>query len=325
MLALTLCTALAGCGESGAKRSVDARSEALSFFAKDAPALVLLRTEPPADLVAINQVAAGLPAWDRLRAAILAPLHVAGLGSRQLRRLAQPSEELEGIDSSALALGAPDPGDLASGRQLLVLATDQSDLLSRYLRESASAGRVKRVGTLDGAGLYEGPGFAFAARDGVLVSAARIAEVRAALRRRDGDRDKRLDDGFVESLWADLQRPGPLLVYADLGKVRESDPGLEQLGSQAPWTGKLGPTAASARVEDGALKIEDFSKTTDGDLTSAELPIGAEPSRFEITAASAASLIPPGPVRELLLGLAPIRGEATASSDEVRLQVTVRG
>ena len=324
-LALILTAGFAACGESDAKRSVDARSESLSFFAKDAPAVALLRPHPAGDLVEMDRAADGLPAWDGLREMVLGPLHDAGLGSRQLLRLTRPSEELDGLDASALALGAPEPADLAPDRTLLVLATDQSDLLSRYMHEATSTGRLTRVGSLDGAALYKGSDSAFAARDGVLVSAATSAEVRGAVRRRDGDSDERLDDLAAESLLEDLEQTGPLLVYADLGRVREADPGLARLAGQAPWIGKLGLTAASARVENGALKIEDFSKSSGGELTSDELPLGTEPTRFTISADSAAVLIPPGPVRDLLRGLAPISGEATASSDEVRLHVTIGG
>ncbi len=324
-LALTLAAGFTACGESGAKRAVDARAEAVSFFAQDAPVVALLRPRPPGDLVELNRVAANLPAWRGLREMVLGPLHDAGLSAHRLLRLTRPSEEIEDIDASALALGAPRPRDLADGRELLVLATDQPELLSRYLREGASVKRLRRAGSLDGAALYSGSDFAFAVRDGVLVSAPSVPEVRAAVRRRDGDRDERIDDGVVDSLFQNLDDTGPLLIYADLREIRESDPGLEQLNGPAPWTAKLGPTGASARVENSVLEIEDFSKASGGDLSSDELPLGAKPSNFVITAQSAAVLISAGPVRDLLLGLVPIAGEATATSDEVRLHVTVGG
>lgn len=324
VLALALVAGFAACGESGAKRSVDARTESLSFFAEDAPVVALVRPDPPADLIELNRVARGLPAWGKLREMIVTRLHDAGLDRARLRRLIRPEEKLEGIEAAALALGAVAPDDLAAGRSLLVLATDQSELLARYLRKSAAAGRLTRVDTLDGAALYRGPDNAFAVRDGVLVAASTVSEARFAIRRRDGDSDQQLDDGAVGSLFAGLEQTGPLLVYANLGQVRNADPGLQRLTEQAPWTDTLGPTAASARVEDGVLKIEDYSKSS-GDLSSADLPIGSEPSPFQINAASVDSLMPPGPLHDLLAGLAPISGEATATSDEVRLHVTLGG
>ncbi len=323
-LALMLVAGFSACGESDAKRSVDARAEALSFFAKDAPAVALLRPQPRADIVELNRAAAGLPAWQRLRELVLGPLHDAGLGRSRLRSLVRPSEDVEGIDAAALTIGAATPQDLARGFPLLVLATDQADLLSTYTRRTAAAGGLQPRGNLDDALLYEGRKASFAIRDGVLVSAPSLGLVRSAIARRDGDRDEQLDDDAVETLFDGLKESGPLLIYADLGSVREADPGLEQLAEGAPWTGKLGETAASVRAEGGAVQIEDFSKSTD-DLTSDELPLGTKPSPFQITAQSAAVLIAPGPVRDLLTGLAPIRGEATASSDEVRLHVTVGG
>jgi hypothetical protein len=323
-LSLMLVAGFAACGESGVKRSVDARAEALSFFAKEAPVVALLRTQSPADVVELNRAAAGLPAWQRLRGLVLGPLHDAGLGQSRLRNLVRPSEEVEGLDAAALTIGAATPEDLAGGFPLLVLATDQAELLSTYMRRTAAAGALQPRGKLDDALLYEGRKAAFAIRDGVLVSAPSIGLVRSAIARRDGDSDERLDDNAVESLFESLDEPGPMLVYADLGYVREADPGLTQLTDKAPWTGKLGETVASVRAQDGAVMIEDFSKSTD-ELTSGELPLGAEPSGFEITADSAGVLVEPGPILDLLTGLAPIRGEATASSDEVRLHVTVGG
>jgi hypothetical protein len=319
-----LAIAIAGCGESQPKRAVDARTEALRFFSVDAPAVALLRPEPPAALVALDNAADGVPAWTGFRSLVFGPLQAAGLGRAQLARLVRPSEEIEGLDAAAFALGAATPADLAAHRPLLVLATDQAELLSRLLRRAAARGQLQHAGRLDEALLYRSPGASFAARDGVLVSAPRLADVRAAIQRRDGDSDRQLDEDVVRSLFDDLEEQGPLLVYAELARVREADPGLETLARQAPWTGMLGQTAATARSVRGALQIEDLSKAPGGDLSSAELPIGTAPSRFTITESTVDSLIPqPGSVRTLLGSLAPITGDATATSDEVRLHVTV--
>jgi hypothetical protein len=319
-----LVAGISACGESDAKRSVDARAEALSFFAKDAPAVALVRPQPRADIVELNRAAAGLPAWQRLRELVLGPLHDAGLGRSRLRSLVQPGEEVEGIDAAALTIGVATPQDLAGGVPLLVLATDQADLLSAYTRRTAAAGGLEPRGNLDDALLYEGRKASFAIRDGVLVSAPSLGLVRSAIARRDGDSDEQLDDDAVESLFEGLDQTGPLLAYADLGYVREADPGLEQLADRAPWTAKLGETAASVRAEGGAVQIEAFSKSPEA-LSPDELPLGAEPSSFEFSADSAAGSVGPGPVQGLLSGLASISGEATASSDEVRLRVTVGG
>jgi hypothetical protein len=325
LLAL-LVAAPAGCGESGAKRSVDARTEALRFFAVDAPVVAVLHPEPFAEVLALNAAAVHLNAWIDLRERVLGPLGAAGVTPAQLGQLLRAGEDVEGIEASTLALGAATPADLRTGRDLLVLATDNSELLARLLQAQAQAGRLRPAGELEKAKLYQGHGSAYAVRDGVLVAAPDLAAVRAAIERRDGDTDGQLDEDVVDSLFDQLATQGPLLVYADLDAVRKADPGLRRLARQAPWTAKLGPTAATAEAQNGTVRIEDFSKTSDAKFSSGELPIGTDPSRFEIARSDTVSLIPdPGPVRGLLAGLTPVRGVATASSDEVHLEVTAGG
>jgi hypothetical protein len=321
-LAIVLTAAITGCGESTPKRAVDARTEVVRFFAANAPAVAVLHPEPVADVVALNRAAEGTPAWTALRGMVLGPLHAAGLGRTQIARLVRTNQAIEGVDASALALGAATPADLAAHDPLLVLATDQSQLLSRLLRHSAGNGKLRSAGQLHEATLYRSPGYAYAVRDGVLVSGHHLADVRTAIERRDGDSDQQLDEDVVESLFNDLTTQGPLLVFANLDDVRQADPGLRALGRQAPWTGMLGPSAATAQAAHGSLRIEEFSNATGGGFGSADLPIGTVPSHFGISASSAAFLIPPGPIRMLLAGLAPIAGEATATSDQVRLQLT---
>lgn len=322
-VALVLAGAIAGCGETGPKRTVDARTEVLRFYAVDAPAVAVLRSNPQSSFERMDKVAAGLPAWAILRDAVLGPLHAAGLGRARLRRLVRPREEIEGTEAAALAVGGPTPASLDSGGSLLVLATDQTDLLDRLLRGAAADGRLREAGRLDEAMLYRGGGAAFAVRDGVLVSAPSLDAVRAAIKRRDGDRDEQLDDDVVESVFDDLDKQGPLLVYANLDRVREADAGLRALGRLAPWTGLLGQSAATARPVGNEVQIEAVARASGGNLQASDLPIGEAPSRFRISASAAGSLLPPpGPLRDLLGGLAPLTGEATASSDDVRLKAT---
>ena len=321
-LAMVLTAAIAGCGESTPKRAVDARTEVVRFFAADAPVVAVVHPEPMADVVALNRAADGTPAWTSVRGMVLGPLHAAGLGRAQIARLVRANQPIAGVAASALALGAATPADLGAQRPLLVLATDQSGLLSRLLRHAAANGKLRRAGRLHEATLYQSPAYAYAVRDGVLVSSPRLADVRTAIERRDGNSDQQLDEDVVESLFDGLTTQGPLLVYANLDDVRQADPGLRTLGQQAPWTEKLGPTTATAHAVDGSLRIEDFSNTTGGEFNSGDLPLGTEPSHFDISASSAAFLLPPGPVQTLLAGLAPMIGEATATSDQVRLQLT---
>jgi hypothetical protein len=325
-LAILVVAVPVGCGTSGPKRSVDARTEALRFFAVNAPVVAVLRPQPWSGVLALNNAAGSNPAWMQMREEVLGPLLAAGVSAPELAKILQSGQDVEGAEATAIALGAATPDDLAAGRSLLVLSSDQSELLAGVLRGQARAGKLRPAGKLDEASLYRGTGVAFAVRDGVLVSAPRLADVRKAVERRDGDTDLQLDEDVVNSLFNDLQTQGPLLVYASLAGVRDADPGMRQLADQAPWTGKLGPTAATAYAEGGSVRIEDFSKTSSGSFTSSELPLGATPSPFRIDSSGAATLIPqPGPIRSLLTALAPISGEATASSDEVRLHVTLGG
>jgi hypothetical protein len=326
VLALALALAIAACGESRPKRAVDARTEVVRFFAVDAPAVALMQPDPPARLAELNRVAAGVPAWARLRDAALGPLHAAGLRGSDLTRLARPSAQIEGVEAAALALGAPTPASLAGGRPLLVLATDQATLLARLLRRAADRGRLRPAGRLDKARLYRSPGAAFGVRDGVLVSAPGLAEVRSAIERRDGDSDQQLDEDVVKSLFDDLRIEGSLLVYADLQSIREADPGLRALAGRVPWIGQLGQVAASAGPVAGSVQVEVAAKGASGDLNTSELPLHLAPTRFTISASNAAGLVlggPADPARKLLLGVAPLTGEATASSEEIRAQAAV--
>lgn len=319
---LLLAAAAAGCGESTVKRSVDARTEVLRFFPVDAPVVGLLEPQPTDEVVNLDKAAGGVPIWAELRSAALGPLYAAGLGLADLRRLVRPQEQIEGLEAAAAGLGTPTASDLADGRQLLVLATDQAELLSRLMRDGAQSGRLRPAGRIDKAVLYRNPVASYAVRDGVLVSAGSNAEVRTAIKRRDGDSDLQLDEDVVRSLFNDLGEQGPLLVYANLDAVREADLGLRALGRVAPWTGMLVETAATARAVGDSVRIEDFSKATGEGFGSMDLPLGTTPSKFEINATVAASLIPfPGPIRMLLAGLGQVKGEATATSDEVRLQL----
>jgi hypothetical protein len=321
---VVLATVAAGCGEKAEKRAVDARTEVVHFFAADAPVVAVLRPEPVADVLALNRAAAPVPAWRSLLGIAAGPLLSAGLTGGQITRLVSPHEEIAGIQSSALALGAPTPADLHNGRPLLVLATDQSELMSHLFEGAAARADVVPAGKLHDATLYKNRGDAYAVRDGVLVSAPRLADVRTAILRRDGDSDLQLDEDVVGSLFNGLAERGPLLVYADLGQIRKADPGLSSLARLSSWAGMLGAAAASLQPSPGGLHVEGYANSTGGDLVAAGLRVGTEPAPITVSP-DAGSLLPPGPARWLLTRLAPIHGEATGSSDQVRVNLRVGG
>jgi hypothetical protein len=320
-----LAALISGCGEATEKRAADARTEVVHFFAADAPAVAILRTEPSTDVPTLNRAARSLPAWVAMRARVVAPMRAAGLTAADLMQLVKSHEEIAGIPSSALAFGVPTPADLQGDRPLLVLATDQSDLLASLFRRAVARRKVRPAGQLHDADLYQSPGYGYAIRDGVLVAAARLADVRTAILRRDGDSDLQLDEDVVQSLFNGLGENGPLLVYANLGQLRNGDPALNSLAQRTPWTGMLGPAAVSVRPTPAGLHVEAYANSTGGNLVSGGLPAGTQPTAISVSRGGAASLVPAGPVRSFLTGLSPLSGEATGASDQVRVNLSLGG
>lgn len=323
-IALLVSAAIGGCGTSEQKRAVDARTEVVRFFGVDAPAVVIVNP----NLAGETQELAGLPAWDRLKQTIRARLALAGIGSRELRALARPHDEIEDIEAADLAIGLPGPGPLQPQRALLVLATDQTDLLNRLFRANAEQRALLPAGELDGARLYRSPTYgAYAVRDGVLVSAPDVPEVRAAIRRRDGDSDLQLDEDVVKDIFDELRVRGPLVAYANLGAMIDADPALAALASRTPWIGALGHGALTALRIGPAVGVEMVARTDQASLDEDELAAPSEPRQFTLTSSDVADLLSeqpgPDPVRELLTGVTPLSGAATATTDEVRARASV--
>jgi hypothetical protein len=323
-LSLLLVGAIAGCGESESKRAVDARTEVLRFYSVDAPAVAVFPANPAKTIADLDRAVSRLPAWERLRDATLGPLRAAGLSESDLDQLAHPHDQISGVDAVALALGAPTTDSLTAAEPLLVFATDQSELLADRFRASAKEGDLRPAGELDDAQLYENSDAAYAIRDGVLVSAPRIAEVREAIERRDGDSDRQLDEDVVRSIFDKPGITGPLLVYADLRRAGEADPGFAGLAVQEPWLAAAGQAAASARPVGNALRL-DVVVRMESSVDPAQQPFDAGSASFSIQGPDLESLgsQPTDPLRTLIAGLAPVDGKGTASSDEVRLRAEV--
>jgi hypothetical protein len=306
-IALALAAAVwAGCDTSEPKRAVDARTEVLHFFAVDAPVVALLRPEPVSDVIELDRAAQDDPAWARVRALVLEPLHAAGLSLERVRRLVRPEEEIEDVEAAAFAIGAATPEDLADRRPLLVLATDRAEQLSALMRRSAAAGMLRPSGELNEAELYTNPVAAYAVRDGVLLSAPDLAGVRAAIERRDGDSDEQLDEDVVRSELDELVESGPLSLYGNVAELGE-DPEVQQLISRAPWIGSADSLVASVQADLGSVEIEavvDFEESLEpGDIPFEE---GQDPD----------------PLGFPLPGLGAVRGVGSISEDEVRLRLT---
>jgi hypothetical protein len=74
------------------------------------------------------------------------------------------------------------------------MPTDRPEDLDALLANAIASGDLDAAGEYDNAKLYRAPGAAFAVRDGVLVAARTLAEVRHALTIRDGDDSRQLND-----------------------------------------------------------------------------------------------------------------------------------
>jgi len=301
---VVLAAAAAGCGESDVKRSVDARTEVLHHFSAEAPVVGLVAPRPAGDLIDLDEAAAEVPIWADLRSKVQAPLRAAGLSPADLRRLTRPQEQIEGIAASALAFGAPTPTDLEAGQSLLVLATDQDELFEELLAKGVDSGDLQPAGSLDEATLYSNSIASYAERDGVLVSAPSLGVVRSAVARRDGDSDEQLDEDVVNAALGKLQERGPLAVYGQAPQLL-GEPDVERLFSDASWIESAADAAASVQAVAGTAEIE-VVVNLERDLEPAERPLEQEPQ----------------PLRLAVSALGSLNGVGSASSDEIRLQLT---
>ena len=302
-----IATVTPGCGESTAKRAVDARAEVLGFFSVDAPVVAMLDPQPPGDVASLDQAAAGVPLWAEVRSTVVRRFEAAGLSAGDLRRLVRPQEPIEGLEAAALGFGAPTPTDLEAGQTLLVLATDQDELLENLLREAVDSGELQPAGNLDEAELYSNRTASYAERDGVLVSAPSPGVVRSAITRRDGDSDQQLDEDVVSAALRKLQDPGPLGVYVQAPELL-GEPAVRRLFAGASWIDSADDAAASVRAAGETVEVEAVVNL-DRDLEPADRPLGEQPE----------------PVTFLLsgLGLGQVSGFGSATEDEVRLRLRI--
>src|SRR4051794_22718883 len=148
-----LCT-LAGCGAAQPKRAVDSRTEVLRFYPPDTGAVVLMRTDlSSGDQAALAGAAAGIPEWQRLQPRLGSLLHANGLSGEALRPSLRPDDESP--SPPQLAIGAASLRQAASGRSLVVLATDHADRMDRLFGEAAAAHRLSPAGTYHDARLFK--------------------------------------------------------------------------------------------------------------------------------------------------------------------------
>jgi hypothetical protein len=310
-----LAPVLAGCGASAAKRSVDARTEAISFFPVDT-AFVALADPGGSDSDQLAEAQRGLtrvPALGGFAHQALgfaAPLDLA-----PLRPLLKDEDPNDGIAASQVALGL-EPGPKA-GRMVMVVVTDRPDEANDAVRRIAQRGGMQPAGEKDDAQLYAGRGSAMAVRDGVVVLAHDARTLRAAIALRDGNDDAQLDEGQVSDLIRKLPDPGEIQAYVSVAGLVEGDPGMAALAKGAgDWTSALGHAAVSVAPAAGGVKIDVVAEV---DTNSGTPPVGEQPVPFAITRQDVrlapASRSNTGAAFGLALErLAPLQGEASVSS-----------
>jgi hypothetical protein len=192
------------------------------------------------------------------------------------------------------------------------------------VRRIADRGGMAPAGEKDDAQLYAGGGAAIAVRDGVVVLARSPRTLRAAIALRDGDDDAQLDEGPVNDLIRKLPEPGEVQAYANVDSLLADDPGMAALarGSGA-WTRSLEHAALSLAPAGSGLRLDLVAEVEPGATSNGEtLPVGERPARFAITPREVrlarASRSNAGAAFGLALQqLAPVRGEASISSNEL--------
>jgi hypothetical protein len=323
--------ALAGCGSSGPKRTVDAQAEALRFFPAGTPLVALLGTAPESapQRAAMAAALAGFPPWESIHSAFLARLSAAGLpvgGLAALLRSEDPEPE-DGLPVSQLAAGL-EPGPTGP-RPLVVLVTDQPEAMERLFRRAAASGPLRPVGESDEARLYDSGGTAFAVRDGVMLAARDPAQLRAAIQRRDGDSEGQLDDAEVESLLGELPREEQLEAYADVPALRREDPEAAALAQRQPWIRRLGKAAASLGPRSGVPVLDLFSQlepAAEGTQGAQVLPAEEGRASFAVSAEAVRRAVggaEPTAARlgRLSIAAAPLAAAVTVTGDELRAKL----
>ena len=321
--------ALAGCGSSGPKRTVDARAEALRFFPADAPLVALLDTAPETapERAAMAAQLAGFGPWESIRSAIEARLAGSGITVDGLAALLRSgsSEPGEGLPVSQLAVGL-EPSEAGRSAVLAVLVTDRPAEMQRLFTRAAAEGRLRMLGEKDEARIYDSAAAAFAVRDGVMLAARDPALLRAAIARRDGDDDGQLDDGEVKSLIGELPRDEPLEAYADLAQLRRDDPAARAMARREPWMRRLGKAAASLGPRPAAPVLDLFSEIEPASAGGEVLPVEEGQASFGLSAATIRRALAgadsgAGRLRRLAISAAPLAAAVVITGDELRAKL----
>ena len=219
-LLVTAVALLPGCGsdptpgDAEPRRTLDPQAEAVRFFGARTRAVVLLRSDMPRPAHELAALAAAYPGPAEVLAEAGSILAAGGIDPVALVRLGRNEDgDSPGAQRAAGLAESPE-----GARILLVMPTDRPADLDALLASAAAGGGLEPAGEYDNAELYRAPGAGFATRDGVLVAASTLAEVRRALGIRDGDASNHLDDGEISSALEDVPTRAPIHVVARRGE-----------------------------------------------------------------------------------------------------------
>jgi hypothetical protein len=284
-------------GDAEPRRTLDSRAEAVRFFGAGTRALVLLRSDMPRPAADVESVVGAYPGMADLVAEAQELLAGAGIAPHALLRLGR-NEEGEGPGTELAAGFAPAP---SGPRLLLVMPTDRPEDLERLLVDASADGRIVPAGEYDDASLYRADNGALASRDGVLVAATGMPELRRALAVRDGDAARQVDDGKVAAILDEVPTRAPVHIVLRRGE-RFAALALRPDGDEVEV--RVAADIAEETVESDAGPHR--ATVESGDLTHLAGEIGL-----------------PQPVTRGLVGLAPLRGASYANGDSFIATFTV--
>jgi hypothetical protein len=227
-LFLAAALAVAACGGDGddPKRAVDARTEALHFFAADQPFVALLDTSTPNRLALARTVRAlaSSPALSAFASGGGAFVGRSGLDLGRLAELLTDDDPEDGLAASQAAYGIKPSG--AGSEVLIVLVSEQVDEMESEAEAVAISAGMTEGDEIASARVFSDGQAALAVRDGVVALAPDLPALRSAIALRDADQDEQLDEDRISGVLADLPSEPPLVAYMNLAALRDTDPGL---------------------------------------------------------------------------------------------------
>lgn len=246
---VALVPALAGCGADGTKRAADPDKEVLRFLPRGAEVVAILQTDRRlSELRDLDILGEGLYGWPGARNFAMRAAAAVGAGD---------AAGVRPLLGRPLTIGASTAKDFARGRLLAVTVAPSPEALEQVLTRAERKGTLTGAGSHRGAALYRtGTPVAVAGRDGVLIAAPDLSDLRSALDRRDGDEEDRLDEREVRSSLELLEREAALKVFVDLAAiVRGLESGLRRRALDTPWVEAIESASLSLAPEEGGGEL----------------------------------------------------------------------